>query len=126
MARLVTDAEARAHLRLPDVGSPLSAEDLDLAAKLDAAEALVLAYVTQRLADGAAWAAEVDLWSADPIVSPAVAVPEEVHAAVLVMLGALYRYRGDDEAADQPKPDDGMLPPFVRMLLGRLRDPAIA
>ena len=63
--RLITWELALGHLRR-DVAesSPPSREEVDLRAKIEQAEALVIDYVNQRLADGDLWAATVDAWDA--------------------------------------------------------------
>jgi hypothetical protein len=113
MADLVTLAQAKKHLRLPLVGSH---EDDDLYAKLAQAHAMVLDYVNQRRDDDT-WADTVAAWTDET-------APKQVTAAILTMVGVIYRFRGDDEEA--PKWSDGHMPPMVRMMLDRLRDPAVA
>ena len=127
MASLVTLAQAKRHLRLSAPGSPLTEEDEDVQQKLDAAEAIVLDYVTQRRDDNDAWAAEVALWSADdPLPSPGIAVPKQVPHAILLQLGDLYMNTGDHTPEDTPKREQGDLSQAVMALLYRLRDPALS
>ena len=123
---IVTLDEAKRHLRLPPTtgspaGSPLADDELDLQAKIDAAEALVLDYVAQRRTDVAS-----PLWVDQVLAWDATTVPPVVKAAVLIQVGELYRFRGDDVAAETPGRAPGTLAPFVVALLHRYRDPALA
>lgn len=78
MSTLVTIQQAKDHLQIPTmpVGDP---DEADLQLKLDQAEAIIVDYLAHR---------------ADPSWS-AGAVPLQVTAAILLMLGGLYRHRGD-------------------------------
>jgi hypothetical protein len=122
--RLVTYEQALGHLRLSiGMASPESAAEADLRLKIEIAEGLVIDFVNQRRIDGDLWAAEVESWDAAGSTLP----PKQVVGAVLVQLGELYRFRGDDLEADQPRRDVGMvLHPRAAAYLYRLRDPAIA
>jgi hypothetical protein len=83
-ALLVTIQTAKDHLQIPTmpIGDP---DEADLQLKLDQAEAIILDFLAER---------------ADPLwVSPETA-PKDVTAAILLMLGRLYRHRGDLEEAD--------------------------
>ncbi len=126
--RLITFDQAQGHLkRTITVTSPPSADELDIRLKCDQAEALVIDYVNQRLADGDLWAAEVAAWNVDPEAGPLVAVPGQVSAAVLVQLKELDRFRGDDVDGDEPTRVVGhVLHPRAAAYLYRQRDPAIA
>jgi len=112
---LISLEHAKRHLRL---GESLD-QDREVAETLAAAEAIVLDYVVQRRTDTASpfWVTTVASWDT-------VTVPPAIAAAVLLQLGELWRFRGDDEAA--PKNEHGYLSPRVVALLHRYRDPAIA
>lgn len=114
MADLVTLDQARKHLRLTG-----SYEDDDLQMKLTQAQAIVLDHVNQRRSDGDLWAAEIASWTEET-------VPRQVQAAILIQLGELYRYRGDDASDDNARRASGFLVPAVVSLLNRLRDPAVS
>lgn len=123
--RLITRQLAEGHLRrsIPS-SSPPTAAEVDLLAKIEQAEALVLDYVSQRRIDGDLWQAEVDSWDVE--ADPA-GVPPAVQAAVLVQLKELDRFRGDDTDGVQPKREYGMvLHPLAASYLHRYRDPALA
>jgi hypothetical protein len=103
-AVLVTLQQAKDHLQIPTmpVGDP---DEADVQLKLDQAEAIILNYLAER---------------ADPLwVSPETA-PGPVTAAIKLMLGRLYRHRGDLEEADA----DLWL--AIGRMLRRYRDEAIA
>lgn len=117
---------ARRHLRLPETsatgspaGSPPTPEDDDLQLKVDHATEIVLDYIARPT--DAAWTDEIAAWDAG-------SVPGSVQAAILVQLGELWRYRGDDAANEQPTNPSGGddLSPFVKNLLRRFRDPVVA
>src|SRR5262245_18451710 len=113
MRTLVTMNEGIAHLRLPDPGSP---EDSDLQAKLDAAEAIVLNYI-ERTSDPD-WSDEIASWDETTVLMG-------IKQAILIHFGELYRFRGDDAAAEASKPDHGFLSRSVVSLLHRYRDPVV-
>lgn len=104
---LITYAQAVAHLKQNGVldGSPT---DDDLTLKIEQASAMVLIYLKRP----GEW--DVDAIPAD---DPEFAL---VQAAVLKVLGNLYRFRGDDEKAVAPVSDD------VVSMLSMLRDPEMA
>lgn len=110
---LITLEQARAHLRVGPV-TPIGYDDV--ASKLEQATMVVLGYLDR---GDAAWAAEMAAWTIDT-------VPREVQAAVLLQLGELYRFRGDDEAGAVPARERGYLAAGVTAVLHRLRDPALA
>ena len=112
---VITVARAKRHLRL---GDSLE-QDREVVEVLAAAEAVVLDYVAQRRTDDASpyWATTVAAWD-ETTVPPAIA------AAVLLQLGELWRFRGDDET--MPAREHGYLSPMVLALLHRYRDPALA
>jgi hypothetical protein len=109
--QLVTYAQAKSHLRLPD-----DREQPDVELKLAEATALVLTHVAREEND----------WddTTDPTVDLEFAI---VQAAILETLGDLWRFRGDD--ADQ-KPEDpaagAYLRANVRRKLHALRKPSLA
>ncbi len=104
---LVCYDDAVNHLRQQGVldGSPA---DADLTLKIEQASALVLIHLKRP----AEWHVEMD-----PADDPEFAI---VQAAVLRVLGNLYRFRGDDETSVEP-----ISPDVVRML-SMLRDPTMA
>lgn len=111
---LVTLAAAKTHLRITTPDDDPG--DLDLQTKLDHATALVIDYC----ASTAWWRAVAATWTADT-------VPFVVTASILLELGELYRYRGDDIALEEgPRTDGEDLNPRVRDLLRRTRDPVVA
>lgn len=113
---LVSLAMLKGHLR---IALDFTAEDDDLQLKLDMATVVVLDFVDQRVSDAEAWAATVAAWTEDT-------VPAQVQAAILNQAAYLYRFRGDDPSQDEPKRENGYLPPSVTMWLTRLKDPALA
>jgi hypothetical protein len=110
-AALVTYDQAKAHLRLPD-----DREQTDVEQKLAQASAIVLTHIGQQEND---WTVDTD-----PTVDLNFAL---VQAAILDVLGDLWRFRGDD--ADQ-KPEDpaagAWLKANVRRKLHPLRRPSLA
>ena len=103
-AQLVTLQTAKDHLQIPTmpVGDP---DEAHVQLTLDQAEAIILDYLQER---------------ADPAwVSPETA-PAPVVAAILKMLAALHRHRGDLEETDADLWD------AIANLLRRFRDPALA
>jgi hypothetical protein len=117
-ATLVTLTQAKLHLR--ETGT---ASDVDIQQKLDHAEALILDYIGST----DTWRTTIAGWLADPTTTPPV-----VTAAILVQLGELDRFRGDDETDALPSrlrarnesSDD--LSVLVVELLRRTRDPVLA
>jgi hypothetical protein len=119
---LVTFAQAQEHLRLtPSTEGSPSLADQDLQSKIDQATAIVLDYIARPT--DAIWTAEIESW--DLLGSPIGTPPGSVVAAVLLQLGDLYRYRGDDVEAESRR-ERGFLTPGVMALLHRYRDPALA
>jgi len=98
-ATLVLLPQAKAHLRITT-----SDDDVDIQAKLDQAEDIILRYLKAQ-AD-AAW-------------TPAT-VPLNVSAAILLLLASLYELRGDDQTLSEHT-----WTAIERLLVG-LRDPALA
>jgi hypothetical protein len=113
---LVSIEMLKGHLRLP---LDYTAEDEDLQLKLDQATVIVLDFVNQRVSDAEAWALTVAAWTDET-------VPAQVQAAILNQAAYLWRFRGDDPSQDEPKNQNGYLPPIVTMWLTRLKDPALA
>jgi len=112
---LVTLEDARRHLRLPTLAATPD-EDEDLRMKVYTATAVVLDYLARPT--DLTWTAEMAAWTIDT-------VPRVVQAAILVQLGELYRFRGDD-AGTTPTPEHGFLSPLVTALLHRYRDLTLA
>jgi hypothetical protein len=104
MAR-VSLQQAADHLRIPAYlpGSPQTA-DPDLVLKLAQAEAVILDYLKDDAPDHS------------PLIT----------AAILLQLGELWRFRGDDLENLQIAHTAGDLSPVVTNVLRRLRDPALA
>ena len=101
---LVTLAEARDHLRSDSVD-----DDADLTIKIHAASGSVINYLK----------APAFIDETGAIIESA--VPFEVKAATLLLVGYLYKDRDDDGEYQQ-----GYLPRPVTALLYPLRDPALA
>jgi|SRR5215471_1474738 len=116
MAALVTLTQAQAHLRLP-VTTDTDTSDPDLVLKRDQAQQIIVGYC----ATTAYWKDQVLTWT-DPTT-----VPFEVHAAILLQLGELWRFRGDDREGEGPARDHewGDLSPTIVSLLRRTRDPVV-
>lgn len=111
---IVTPEQAVAHLRIPiALGlTPPDPAEADLRLKLAAAEAIILDYLKPKTG------VDVPTYQGDPLVQ----------AAILIELGELYRFRGDDpenQGSDQD-PERGELSPMITNILRRYRDPAIA
>jgi hypothetical protein len=100
--------EAQRHLRLGD-----AVDLLDLEFKLEQATGIILDYLHRPDED---WIATMTGWTR-------VTVPRPVQAAVLLQLGELYRFRGDD---DSTKAAERGLAPGVAVLLRRFRDPVLS
>lgn len=110
---LVPLATALAHLRLvPSTGSPNPYED-DVQLKLDQATAIVLIHIKRQ---------NYDEWSenTDPATDPEFAL---VQAAILKVLGNLYRFRGDDSQI--PGAVEGPMTPDIVRMLEPLRMPTL-
>ena len=108
-ATLVTLAQAKAHCEVDH-----AIDDALIQAKLDAAEAYVLDYLDDGVADE--FTDTSGAFLGDP--------PPQVIEAILQLCGYLYRHR------DDPNPDGrlryGFAPESVTWILHRLRDPALA
>lgn len=123
--RLITRELAEGHLkRAISSSSPTTPDEIDMLAKIEQAEALVLDFVNQRRIDGDLWAAEIEAWD---VTEDATSVPPQVQAAVLVQLKELDRFRGDDTPSDEVKRESwNALHPRAEAYLRRLRDPAVS
>src|SRR5262245_47955261 len=109
---LVTLAQAISHLKLPidEAATPPDPRLADLTLKLAAAEGIILDYLKTPHPE---WTDETD-------------TPPLVQAAILLELGELWRFRGDDIDSQAAPQTDGYLSPTITNLLRRLRDPAYA
>ena len=117
---LVTLDQVVAHLKIPApvLGSPPSAEQLDLQQKLDAATQLVCEHIADRQPPDDAWVATIEAWTTTT-------APPLVALAVLELTSYVTRYRGDDGWSEQPM-TPGYLPTPVMNLLVRYRSPVLA
>jgi hypothetical protein len=127
---LVTLAQLRQHLKLPEpgvVGSPgspvVGIDDNDLQQKIDAATQLICDYIADRHPADPDWIATIEAW--DPLGSPAVIPPPKVVLAVLIQAAEFFRYRGDD-AQPEPDPEYGCLNPSVERLLSTYKNRTFA
>lgn len=91
----------------------------DLYVRLEIAHELCLDYVNNRVDDADAWLETILAWDADN-------APQRVKGAILHMFVHLTRFRGDDTEKDNGPLPGEHLPPMVRMMLDRLRDPTVA
>jgi hypothetical protein len=114
---LITLEQAKRHLRLSiPVTSPPDEAELDLLLKMEAAEHIILDYLGLTSQSPPAWTDETN-------------VPPLVQAAILLQLGELYRFRGDDPGTVISSPsrgEAGSLSPVIEGMLRRYRDPALA
>jgi hypothetical protein len=117
LVELVTLEQAKQRVKLPDYGSPITAEDEALMLQLLVAHEVVMDYLAQRVSDQEDWQATVDAWDADT-------APKRVIGAILEQFAFQYRFRGDDVEALK-RPADDVLCPNAAALLKRFRDPAI-
>lgn len=110
---LITIAQAKAHLRIDTESmAPADAAEADLILKMAAAEHIILDYLKVPMTSPPLWADETD-------------VPPLVQQAILLQLGELYRFRGDDDGrADREAA--GSLSPVIEGMLRRYRDLALA
>jgi hypothetical protein len=117
MTKLVSLEQAKFHLRIDDASSGGNDDDTDLELKIRAASAAVLRYIglVQDWLDS----------SGEPIVESGgdTAVPADVVAATLLLVGDLYKERDGKNESDW---EHGFLPLSVRSLLFPLRTPVIA
>jgi len=116
-AQFVTLVQAKTHLRIAT--APGHPDDADIQEKLDAAEAAILRYVAR----SPAGAALVEQYVED------LDAPADLRAAVLLQLGELWRFRGDDPATLALAPARDAATDFAPGVLGLLRrfgDPVLA
>ena len=114
---LITIAQAKGHLRLdiPTTPTPDPA-DADILLKMAQAERLVLNYCNVDMGSPFPWTNETN-------------TPAEVQAAILMVFGELYRFRGDDPGTimSAPARDPGhALSPVVEGMLAHYHDPVLA
>lgn len=117
---LVTLEQARMHLmHVPSLtGLP---DDADLELKIAAATQAVCDYIKDRQPEDLEWVAEIEGWGAG---SPVSVPPPVVVASVLVQVGSMYRWRGDDEEPQERHL--GAVCPEAANLLARYRSPSLA
>jgi len=111
---LLTLAQAKAHLSLAwAAGDP---REPDLQLKLDSAQTAIIDYI-----------AVTDPWRTACANWTATTAPKQVLAAILLLTGDLWRFRGDDITADLPPRDPlSDFSPAIVSLLRRTRDPVVA
>jgi hypothetical protein len=109
---LVTLQAAVDHLKIPIVldATPIDPQERDLRIKLAAAEAVIVNYIQP----------------AHPEWIDETTTPLDVQACILLQLGELWRFRGDDPDSGKPSQTDAYLSPTITNLLRRYRDPSIA
>lgn len=115
--QLVSLDQALAHVRMVDAG-----DDDRVREKLEQATALVLMYLKRNVVLGSPEPTEVLAMEPDDLTTIERPV---VQAAILEVLGNLYRFRGDDEKGTDPS-EELFLTPRLRGMLSMLRDPALA
>jgi hypothetical protein len=108
---LITLAQAKKHLRLTTYE-----DDDDVLLKLEQATSMVLEYI---------WRDDDD-WVDTMIAWTTTTAPKQIQAAIMVQLGELHRFRGDDVPDQTPKREHGYLSPQVTAYLHRFRDPSVA
>lgn len=107
---LVTRAQAAEHLRIDNVAAEATTLDL----LIQAASGVVLDYLEMSVSDFTENAGDSDAeFSSDDLDE----VPSKIKAAVLLLVGDMYRYR--DSGA--PTYTEAILPPAVRALLYPLK-----
>jgi hypothetical protein len=110
----ITLAQAKQHLRITTPAGHV--DDPDLQQKLDSAEAMVFGYVGRTTAGQEKVATWIDEASTPPLV----------RGLVFVQLGELWRFRGDDLAAQgAPRDAEAPLSPLVLNSLRTLTDPVL-
>jgi len=109
MAAFVPLDAAKRHLGVTT--TPGDPDELDLQRKLDAAETIVLDYVKTPYVPGE---------------DPTGRVDRLLEAGILLELGELYAFHGDNLETQIRQAADGYLIPVITALLHRLRDPALA
>lgn len=111
MPSLITLAQAKHHLRLPEDSTEF---DDDLEVKIDQATAIVIDFLKDP---------DLANWTTGSPGSPGTADDVKyivVQAAVAEVLGSLWRFRGDTQDMDGP------ITKRVKDMLRRFRDPALA
>jgi hypothetical protein len=120
VATYVTLAQAIAHLQIPIIvdTDPPDPRQADLQLKVDQAEAIILDYIK----GGPVYV--------DPLIYPGDPPPIDlvIQAAILLEVGELWRFRGDDQFKEGPEHDldISQLSPSITNLLRRKRSPALA
>lgn len=100
MATLILPEVALAHLRIDE-------DTLDLQNKITQAQEIVFDYLK--------YPTGYDAWTSETVPAP-------IKSAILLVLGGLWKTRGDDEEITP----DAVITPTVVSLLMRRRDPALA
>jgi hypothetical protein len=103
-------AAVKSHLQIPASDTDPDG-DADLTAKLAQAEAIILDYL------------KLDA-RPDPATAPN--ANGIIDSMVLLQVGELWRFRGDDPTSDSAPTTPGDLHPTITNLGRRLRDPALA
>jgi hypothetical protein len=119
MATLVTVQQAADHLLLPiaDVTDTTDPRVRDLSLKLDMAEAIIFNYCE---------------YTPGVAVDPPLPPDPNLQAAILLELGELWGFRGDDKRHEGPDYHqgevalEGQLSPTITNLLRRYRNPSLA
>jgi hypothetical protein len=114
LPNIVTLAQAKKAANITTVGG-----DDDLYLRLELAHEIVLDYLANQIDDSS------DAWLDTILGWDSTTAPRRVVGAILHTFVHLQRWRGDDDAKVQPALENGM-PPLVRMMLDRLRDPSLA
>lgn len=109
---LITLEQANWQLKIGDGSSSACPTDDEVLFKMALAEAIILDYLKIVAVSPPIWTDENN-------------VPPVVQAAILLELGELWRFRGDDQSGQGPQ-NDGNLSPMIVGLLRRYRDPALA
>jgi hypothetical protein len=110
VAIFVTLDQVKRRLRITS-----TADDEDLQAMADQAEAAILDYIGR----SEFWRTAAAAWTVDT-------VPPVVVAGILLQAGELYRFRGDDlEGVPRPS-GEGDLSVMIRELLRAYHDPVVA
>src|SRR5262252_395643 len=113
-AQLVSLDQAKDHLRLAFAAG--DAREADLQLKLNTAEAAILDYCNTTQT----WREVTTTWDSNT-------APLQVTAAILLLTGELWRFRGDDASPEMPLRDPLTdFSPQICGLLRRTRDPVLA
>jgi hypothetical protein len=109
---LITYDQAVAHLRVSiPHDSPTNPAETDLRLKMLQAEEIVLTRIKQQ--------GSSPTWDSTT-------VPPQIQAAILMQLGELWRFRGDDTDGAVPKREVGRLAPSIENVLIPHVDPTLA